>query len=424
MTTQETITSTFTLAAPPKEYNSLENMLKIGWEALKIFPPFYVQSVLGSAIHWLPPYRKYCEFTILNPWQPVTTLEYLRDISIPSLPHAPNKWARTFLPPIVTDTFWRASSYHQQMDPFDSETSFSDEKWFFLNGIATNESVAQINASLLSEMFRRPVTIINNATNSVALDLVQCVIGHEYKTNPMVEKEESMTEPAYKATVAIIEAIVDPAIDRVVLMCHSQGTIITANVLRALGNALHALEKLEIDPNTKELPELDVLDRLALEKLPDLSHGDVKDIGGILNYAFTILAKLEVYTFANCAGDMTYLAYAENGESSTRVGLPYIENIANKHDIVARIGVLSPFKGDTDGDLVNIDGPVFERQEDTTFMDTWGHLLNHNYLYAINDYLNATETVVNPFPSQSGGSSKPRLYGYFAGQRQARYVTP
>ncbi|OUS26454.1 hypothetical protein A9Q99_18130 [Gammaproteobacteria bacterium 45_16_T64] len=423
MTTQETITSTFTLATPPKEYNSLQNMLKIGLKALDIFPPFYVQSVLGPAYQWLPPYREYSEFTILNPWKPLTALEYIRDVTIPSLDRAPNKWARTFIPPLITDTFWRPSTYHQQMDPFDSETSFIREKWFFLNGIMTNESVAQINSGLISKMFRRPVTIINNSTNSLPLDLAQCVIGHEYKTDPVIDKPETMTEPAYTATVALIEAVIDPEVDKVVLICHSQGTIIAANVLRALGNALHALEKLEIDPNTKDLPELDVLDRLALEKLPDLSHIDVKDTGGILNYALNILKKLEVYTFANCAGDMTYLAYAENEGEGTQIGLPYIENIANKHDIVARIGVLSPYKGDTDDDLVIIDGPVFERQKDTTFMDTWGHLLNHNYLYAIDDYLNDSETTVDPFPSQADGdTTKPRLYGYFAGQRQGGYA--
>lgn len=423
MTTQQKILSKIVLSEQSKQSNSLQETLKIGFEALKISPPFYLQSILGSAIHWLPPYREYSEFTVLNPWKPLTTLQYLGDISIPAFSHAPNKWARTFIPPLVTDAFWRPSGYHQQMDPFDSETSFIREKWFFINGIGTNETLAEINSNLISQMFRRPVTVINNSTNSIPLDVCQCFIGYQVKNDPSIDKPKTMTEPVGVAIVALIEALVDPEVDNIVLINHSQGTIITGNVLRALGNALHTLEKLEANPSSTDVMALDILDQLALEKLPDLNHPHIEEAGGVLNYALKILTKLEVYTFANCASEMTYLAYLEK-EDGGRIGLPYIENIANKNDIIARIGVLSPLRDkEGESDPIIIDGPVFERKEDVTFMDTWGHLLNHCYLYAISDYLNDMENITNPFPSQiNGDQSKPRLYGYFAGQRQSSYL--
>ena len=423
MTAQEVTFNKIVLSEQPEQNKSLQETLKIGMDALKIFPPFYVQSILGAAIHWLPPYREYSEFTVLNPWKPLATLNYLGDISIPAFSHAPNKWVRTFTPPLITNMFWRPSGYHQQMDPFDSETSFSREKWFFINGIGTNETLAQINSGLLSQMFRRPVTIINNSTNSIPLDVCQCLVGYQVKNDPSIDKPKTMTEPVGVAVVAIIEALVDPEVDNIVLINHSQGTIITGNVLRALGNALHTLEKLEANPGTVEIMELDILDQLALEKLPDVNHPYVDEAGGVLNYALKILTKLEVYTFANCSNDMAYLAYLEK-ESGEKIGLPYIENIANKNDIIARIGVLSPLREEgNEKSPITIDGPVFERKEDLTFMDTWGHLLNHCYLYAISDYLKDTENKSDPFPSQKDGDQrKPRLYGYFSGQRQRSYL--
>ena len=141
---------------------------------------------------------------------------------------------RTLLPPVVQNVFWRPSNYFQQADPFDGVTSFANEHWFFLNGICTNEAVAKINSDLISRLFQRPVTCIHNATCSIGLDLTQCVVGKIFKTDPDLEHAQSMTEPAIKATLAIIEALKDPNKDKVVLLCHSQGTIITANVLRAL----------------------------------------------------------------------------------------------------------------------------------------------------------------------------------------------
>lgn len=423
MTAQEKIFSKVVLAKQPEQNKSIKQTLEIGIEALKIFPPLYTQSILGAAVHWLPPYREYSEFTVFNPWKPLTTLGYLGDITIPAFSHAPNKWERTFIPPFITNLFWRPSGYHQQMDPFDSETSFASEKWFFINGIGTNETLAQINSSLLSKMFRRPVTIINNSTNSIPLDLGQCFVGYQVKNDPSIDKPKTMTEPVAVAIVAIIEALIDPEVDNIVLVNHSQGTIITGNVLKALGNALQALEALEASPNATEGGELDMLARLALQKLPDLNHPDIQEAGSVHNYALKILTKLEVYTFANCSNEMTYIAHLEK-ESGERVGLPYIENIANKNDIIARIGVLSPLREPlSEESPIKIDGSVFERKDDVTFMDTWGHLLNHCYLYAISDYLEDTENKNNPFPSQiDDNKSKPRIYGYYAGQRQSSYL--
>jgi hypothetical protein len=59
----------------------------------------------------------------------------------------------------------------------------------------------------------------------VVFDLVECSLGKEWYQN---------TESATAAFPAIYDALKDPAKERVVVVCHSRGTIIMAVVLRGL----------------------------------------------------------------------------------------------------------------------------------------------------------------------------------------------
>ncbi len=409
---------------PPNDY---EQLLQVVVEALKFFPPLYIQSVFGPVRNWLPPHRADSEYTILDPWRPVRSLDYLVDLSVPAQSHAPGPWARTLLPPVIQNIFWRPSNYFQQADPYDNVTSFDREHWFFINGVATNEAVAEINSNLISQLFQRPVTVIHNETNSLLLDLLQCAVGKEFKTNPSLDKPQSMTEPAIKATIAILEALKDPQRDKVVVLCHSQGTIIAANVLRALQQCLCHIKTLREFPDGKSELALELIDELALsilcnEKVLAMTEDEVDD------YLISAVKKLEVYTFANCADKMTYITHTTN-EQGERIGLPYIENFANQFDLVARLGVLSPLRK-TEPSVIRIDGATYEKQG----LDAWGHLLNQHYLFGMEAFLNGQGRVSNPYqpvlkdtpPQQGNGetppaSSLPRLYQYHCGGRPAPY---
>ncbi len=131
---------------------------------------------------------------------------------------------------------------------------------------------------------------------------------------------------------------------KVVLIAHSQGTIVTGNTLTDL--------------------------------LSDTAEQEIKDL---------MKRKLEVYNFANCAHSMP--------------GMPsvnYCENISNGGDIVAWLGhlfhftfrPLDSFWIDANGDSLQIGGKsVIER-----FL--WGHLLNTHYLLPMkkgNKYTNSRE---------------------------------
>jgi len=401
----------------PDLENDFQQLLYIALEALNFRPPLYIQSILGPVKKWFPPHDQYSEFTIADLWQPLRLLNYLKEVSVPAFSHTPNRWIRTFVPPLVQNLFWRPSGYFQQSDPFDSETSFSKEHWFFINGVATNEAVAKINSDLISKMFLRPVTVVHNETDSLFLDLIQCAIGKEFKTRPILSVPQSMTEPAVKATVAILNALVDPEREKVVVICHSQGTIITANVIRALTVAIERMRNDQFVDIIDDVSGSSLLEHLASEilgsKLQEIENKLQRD-----DYLISLLKKLEVYTFANCANKMTYVTFI-NDQNGKEVGLPYIENFANEYDLVARLGVLSPLKEDPD--IIKLDGAVYEKQG----KDAWGHLLNEHYLLGIDGYLKRPDTKSDPYDLRSQALSesddKPRLYGYFNGGRPQSY---
>src|SRR5690606_8990793 len=136
----------------PFEPDHIRDLVQVLWEGLKLEPPAYIQSIFGPARTWLPPYRRSSELGVLDVWRPLQSLHYLISISVPAFSHGPNRLARTLLPVPVQRLFWRASCYFQQPDPFESVTSFPDEHWFFINGVATTPAVAKRNTELLSEM--------------------------------------------------------------------------------------------------------------------------------------------------------------------------------------------------------------------------------------------------------------------------------
>lgn len=66
-------------------------------------PPFYINSIFGPTGSWLPPYQRFSEYSLLNPWRPLRMLKFLQNTWIPSLPHTPPM----FNPPFLDDLFWQ-----------------------------------------------------------------------------------------------------------------------------------------------------------------------------------------------------------------------------------------------------------------------------------------------------------------------------
>lgn len=183
-------------------------------------------------------------------------------------------------------------------------------RWFFLNGIATSPPLARLNASEMARVFSRPVHLIHTPTYGVVWDFWDAV------TARTLRKDGHLSRPAYQAIRKALRSC-----ERVVLVGHSQGTIIISYVVR----------KLLRDPEMRAL-----------------------------------MHRLEVYCIAGVADSfhVDYLLSAEHGRP-----VPYVEHFVNGYDFFARIGVLA-YRHRTSGSVFVLP----ERR---------GHMFNDHYLGGI-----------------------------------------
>jgi len=321
---------------------SFEKLWNIALDALKIAPPLWASSIFGLPWTWLPPFHRYSEFRIVDVWQPLRTLKYLLNVCVPSIPRNPPE----IVPPLLETFFYEPTVILQRPDHEGSYTSYPHEKWFFINGIMTNDDVAQLNAAFLSDLFHRPVTLIQNSTCGLVQDLVECALGKQWQRT---------TESVKKAFPAIHAALKSEK-EKVVIIAHSQGTIIASVVL-------HLLEAIT-QPASAPPEALAFAAPLRYAEpvfvFPEEYDLEPKDFAPLSEDE---LAKLEIYCFANCANTMKYLQPDRS--------LPWIESFGNEFDIVARLGMLAPRSPEWH---VEINGPRYVQPR------AWGHLLNVHYL--------------------------------------------
>jgi hypothetical protein len=280
----------------------------------------------------------------------------------------------------------------QRPDHYGSYTSYPDEAWFFINGIMTNDAVAQLNAALLAELFHRPITLIQNSTSSLLTDLWQCALD---KMNWRI------TEPVVAAFPALYDALVSPHKQRVVLLAHSQGTIVAAALLRLL----KLITQREPQPGEPVAAAAYAPPEFIF---PDDTPLNAADFAPLQE---SQLAKLEIYCFATCASVMTHLHPPQAG----RRAAPHIEHFGNEFDIVARLGMQAP---QASRRSIEIAGPRFVRP------GAWGHLLNAHYLYPLAAAQRVGRRrggIGTPAPfvavrqGGNGAQAIPRLYDYING---------
>ncbi|MDF1820658.1 MAG: hypothetical protein P1U64_03755 [Alcanivoracaceae bacterium] len=195
-------------------------------------------------------------------------------------------------------------------------------RWFFINGVASAPPVALLNASEIARLFRRPVHLVHTPTWGLVRDLAGSI------TARTLRKDGKLSRPALYAIQEALERH-----ERVVLVCHSQGTIVASYIVRKL-----------------------------------LRHASTRDL----------VKKLELYCIGGVADSL------EVDPQLTREAghpVPYVEHFANGRDYFSQIGVLSH--------LDSTAGTVFCIPERS------GHLLNEHYLAGIarGDYCNRTSRL-------------------------------
>ena len=184
------------------------------------------------------------------------------------------------------------------------------EKWFFINGICTSPPVAILNCREIARIFNRPIHLIHTPTYGVVWDLWDSI------TARTLRKDGKLSRPAYDL---IKEALVTH--DKVILIGHSQGTIVSSYVARKL--------------------------------LKDKKYRH-------------LAPKLEIYCLAGVADSLQ--VDPELSQKHGR-GVPYVEHFVNGLDFFGRIGVLAH--------LQHTAGAVFCLDQRK------GHLLNDHYLPGI-----------------------------------------
>uniref|UniRef100_A0A7S2TRP0 Uncharacterized protein n=1 Tax=Lotharella oceanica TaxID=641309 RepID=A0A7S2TRP0_9EUKA len=278
-----------------------------------------------------------------------------------------NSWntiLELFFPP------WTHGRRHEENKILPDEgrqTTDSDGNWFvFVNGMMCSRPIVEMNRCRLKKMLndehkdnpctpkricgdnddlkdknystdddksattkvdRVPVHLFHNVPDSFLWDLIQCY----------ADKEGTrVTKPTRAFVHALAVKLNDPTIKKVVVLCHSQGTIIVAAALKLLGHLI------------RKFPSV-------------LSANKIRN-------------RLEIYCFATCANTMHVLKDKDGNEIPMT-----IEHFTNSDDIVAKLGISTPQRLRSLCEL-HFDGRVLNRSNGV------GHLFNSHYLDNIKAY--------------------------------------
>ncbi|CAN0572192.1 unnamed protein product [Ectocarpus sp. 12 AP-2014] len=239
-----------------------------------------------------------------------TLLAFVR----PTIPGNSPRMLRTMLPLVA----WVVFSDEATVTPDQLVDGGSPESFFYVNGICTTRRMALATGAELSKMFNKNVTVVHNPTDSFMIDIFECVFAKLWTGQSF-----ATSRPCALLMHRLLEALRDPAKTKVVLIAHSQGTIIASDALRRLWTAVDKGE---------------------------LTHDQMK--------------KLEIYNLANAAHWM----------DQTEDRVPYIESICNQRDTVGMLGANAPESVKQSWN-VRIAGPVVYP---TT--SRWGHMISAHYL--------------------------------------------
>lgn len=310
-----------------------------------------LKSIVGDPSTFLPPYPWYAEYTLFQPrdWRAVKRLlRFLADMTLLWYKEPPptSKPIASAAPDLIheKDRLAEVYTWVGSEEPIAFWTkkgrAFPGESWIYVNGIITDGTLAKLNGEYLATLFRRKIRVLHNPTDALVFDVFETLISRIWESYSRAD------EFVYAHVLTELEK---PSIDRVVVIAHSQGTVI-------LGNVIKKLE--ETHPN--------------------------------------LLYKLEGYTMANCAQTM------RQTRDDQGCMVPYLEHFANTDDTVARLGVLAT-RGQQRGE-VRIDGPVFVRK-------AFGHLLNTHYLQAVaKKQFTGTSNFSSRLYAYLGGNAPPLVY--------------
>ncbi|CAM9513487.1 unnamed protein product [Hapterophycus canaliculatus] len=247
-----------------------------------------------------------------------TLLTFVR----PTIPGNSPRLLRTLFPLGA----WFLFSDEATVTPVKVSEDCSPESFFYVNGICTTRRMALATGADLSQIFDRNVTVIHNPTDSIVIDLLECIFAKLWAGQSF-----ATSRPCALLVDKLLEALQDPKKNKVILVAHSQGTIIA-------GDALSRLSKAVEDG------------KLAQDAMK----------------------KLELFNLAN----------ASHWMHQSQDGFPYIESICNQRDPVGMLGANAPQRVKKIWNI-RIAGSLIHPTK-----SRWGHMIGAHYLKHLknNDY--------------------------------------
>jgi len=174
---------------------------------------------------------------------------------------------------------WERSYITEVGQEFRPENEAHKERWIFVNGMCLDNNLGGANATQLSKLFHRQVGFFHNPTQGLLFDLFECMVGRTFSFQTPVSR---------RLTKCLSRYLLNDNYKRVVLVCHSQGGIISSATIE-----------------------------LLIKR---------KVVG---------LHKLEVYTFGSAADKFVQVTDPTTGQKH-----PFYEHYANEGDYIATIGTL------------------------------------------------------------------------------------
>lgn len=208
--------------------------------------------------------------------------------------------------------FRKESKFYEYKDVYgkDFDEKYNKEElWIHINGILTDEKSAKASCKKMRELFGQPVKLMHNPTDGPVLDIMECMIG---KTGLL---KHGSTKPRDELRSILLKEM-KKDYKKIVLVAHSQGTIITGNVVADLSDAAN-----------NDIDDISWFDKDSIWFDKGDNDETMKRKSSELKKT---LKKFEVYLFAGCAHHVDG-AYVDR-----------LECLSNRGDFVAILGHLFP----------------------------------------------------------------------------------
>ncbi len=128
--------------------------------------------------------------------------------------------------------FEKDEDYYDYEEVYGEEVQndYPEELWIHVNGIMTELDGAKATCVEIHRLFGRPCKLLHNPTDGLILDLLECFMG---KTGLL---KHGCTRPRHRLKNSLLMEMEEKKYKKIVLVAHSQGTIITRNVIGDLND--------------------------------------------------------------------------------------------------------------------------------------------------------------------------------------------